>query len=244
MTREMSSQMGLNKTGIGLSPIDSQAMIDAAKSSGVVADGHQFDEWHVRFAEEAMPYAIGSVPPPATIKGAAKAAGEILMGTRPNVLVDKLGSRLAFERTGSRLYESMLAKFASTGSDGAMKAALEQFRDQEIKHFQIVRAAMEKMGVDSTAQTPAADVAGVQSSGLLQVISDPRTSVLHCLDSLLIAELADRDSWLMLRRLAESLGHSDLLGGFDRAIAEERVHLDTVRRWCQERVEREAHRQD
>ncbi len=244
MTRELSSQMGLNKTGIGMSPIDSQAMIDAAKSSGVQPDGHQFEEWHVRFAEEAVPYSIGTVPPPVSIKGVAKAAGEILMGTRPSVLVDKLGSRLAFERTGSRLYESMLAKFTSTGSDGAMKAALEQFRAQEIKHFELIRCTMEKLGVDSTAQTPSADVAGVQSSGLLQVISDPRTSVAHCLDSLLIAELADRDSWLMLRRLAEFLGHSDLLGGFDRAIYEERVHLDTVRRWCNESAEREAHRQD
>jgi hypothetical protein len=96
--------------------------------------------------------------------------------------------------------------------------------------------------VDSTAQTPAADVAGVQSMGLLQVISDPRTSVLHCLDSLLIAELTDRDGWVMLRRLAESLGHSDMLGDFDRAIAEERTHLDSVRRWTQERVEAEAKR--
>ena len=55
---------------------------------------------------------IGTDAAAATLKGAVKTAGEHAQGRRsPTVFLDKLGERLAFERTGTRLYEPLIAKF-------------------------------------------------------------------------------------------------------------------------------------
>lgn len=240
MTRESASQIGMNKTGIGLSPIDSKAMIEAAQATRALPDGHQLEQWRVQFAQETEPMVIGTVPPPSSVRGAIKTAAQMISGKRPSVFVDHLGARLAFERTGTRLYDVVLARVSSTGLDGMLRSSLERFREQELLHFQIIKRAMEGLGVDVTAQTPAADVAGVQSSGLLQVISDPRTSILQCLDALLTAELRDHESWTMLVGLAESLGHSSMESDFKRALAEEEVHLGTVRDWIKERMDADA----
>lgn len=43
-----------------------------------------------------------------------------MTGTRPEVLVDKLGERLAFKRTSTRLYEAMLMK--TSGLPGEQRA--------------------------------------------------------------------------------------------------------------------------
>lgn len=237
MNRETASQMGINKTGIGLSPIDGQAMMEAARATNILPDGRRFDEWRVRWAQEAASTIIGSVPPPGTIKGVVKSAADAISGKRPSVLVDQLGARLAFERTGVRLYEALLAKVESTGMDGAFRTALQRFQEQEMHHFQMVRSTLVSLGADDTAQTPAADIAGVQSSGLLQVVTDPRTSALHCLDALLTAELKDGESWNTLVMLADRVGHDEMLSTFRQALAEEEVHLETVRRWVREHME-------
>ncbi len=237
MNRETASQMGINKTGIGLSPIDSQAMMEAAHAANVLPDGRRFEEWRVRWSQEAASTIIGSVPPPGTIKGVVKSAADALTGKRPSVLVDQLGSRLAFERTGVRLYESVLVKLDSAGMDGPMRTAMQRFHEQEMHHFQMVRSALQTLGADDTAQTPAADIAGIQSSGLIQVVSDPRTNALQCLDALLTAELKDGESWNMLVGLADTVGHEEVLSDFRQALSEEMVHLDTVRRWVREHME-------
>jgi rubrerythrin len=237
MNRETASQMGINKTGIGLSPIDSQAMMEAAHATNVLPDGRRFDEWRVRWSQEAASTIIGSVPPPGTIKGVVKSAADAITGKRPSVLVDHLGARLAFERMGVRLYEALLAKLDSTGMDGPMRAVVQRFQEQELRHFQVVRSALQTLGADETAQTPAADIAGVQSSGLIQVVTDPRTNALQCLDALLTAELKDGESWNMLVGLADTVGHKEVLSDFRKALSEEMVHLDTVRRWVREHME-------
>jgi rubrerythrin len=242
MNREIASRMGTNKTGIGLSPIDGQAMVEAARATHAMPDGRRFDEWRVRWSQEAASTVIGSVPPPGTIKGVMKNAADAITGKRPSVLVDQLGARLAFERTGVRLYQAVLAKVESAGMDGPMRTVLQRFHEQELHHFQIVRSALESLGADDTAQTPAADIAGVQSSGLIQVVTDPRTSPLHCLDALLTAELKDGDSWTMLLTLVEAVGHDEMRADFRQALAEELVHLETVRRWVREHMEADAKR--
>lgn len=242
MSRETASQMGINKTGIGLSPIDSQAMVEAAQASHIQPDGRRFDEWRMRWVQEAASTIIGSVPPPGTIKGVVKSAVDAITGKRPSVLVDELGSRLAFERTGVRLYEAVLVKVDSTGTDGPMRTVLQRFHEQEMRHFHLVRSAMLSLGADDTAQTPSADVAGVQASGLIQVVSDPRTNALHCLDALLTAELKDGECWNTLVTLAETTGHGEMVPDFKKALSEEMVHLDTVRRWVWEHLESGAKR--
>ena len=47
--------------------------------------------------------ALGSVPPPVTIQGMLQSGLDKLSGERPEMLMDKIGERIAFERTGARL---------------------------------------------------------------------------------------------------------------------------------------------
>jgi hypothetical protein len=175
---------------------------------------------------------IGSVPPPASLKGVAKAAGQMLTGKKPLVLIDKLSQRLAFERTGSRMYENFLTKLEAAGApDGISIAEVRRFHQEELEHMAIVARAIEGLGGDPTVQTPSADVDGVASIGLLQVIADPRTSALQALHAIHVAELADNDGWAMLVDLVRAMGHEDMARDFTRALEQEHVHLATVRSW-------------
>jgi hypothetical protein len=87
------------------------------------------------------------------------------------------------------------------------------------------------LGADPTAQTPCADLVGVQAMGLLQSVSDPRTSLVQTLSSLMAAELIDVASWEMLSRLARSMGRDDLADRFDEATEHETEHLTTISGW-------------
>ena len=109
-----------------------------------------------------------STPPSvlATIKGAAKSTMQPLSGKRAQVFIDKLGERLAFERSGTRLYQAFLTKCeASQDGAGVLDVdKLEHFCAAEAQHFTMLADCIESLGGDPTAQTPSADVAGVASS--------------------------------------------------------------------------------
>jgi rubrerythrin len=164
------------------------------------------------------------------MKGAAKSAGEKVMGKSPEVLIDKLGERLAFERTGTRLYEAMIAKAeALTGTPADLLDDLHRFHREELEHFRLAVACMEQLGADPTAQTPCADAAGVASAGLLQAITDPRTDMAQSLNALLAAELIDNAGWELLINLTRSMGHEEMADTFEKALSQEQVHLETIR---------------
>lgn len=117
------------------------------------------------------------MPPPVTVRGVARTALGMLQGHKPAVLLDKLGERLAFERTGVRLFDGLLAKFEAGGSwpGGPTMEELVRFREHELEHLTLMKEALEGLGADPTAMTPSADIAGVEGLGVLQVITDPRT---------------------------------------------------------------------
>ena len=88
---------------------------------------------------------------------------------------------------------------------------------------------MHDLGADPTAQTPGADADAVASMGLVQVITDPRTSVAQSLHAIDMAELVDYDGWELLIRLVEELGMTNLAGQFREAYTEEQEHLELIR---------------
>jgi hypothetical protein len=45
-----------------------------------------------------------------------RAAAKAMKGEKPTLLLDKLGERLAFERSGTRLYEALVSKHDAFGS--------------------------------------------------------------------------------------------------------------------------------
>jgi hypothetical protein len=73
--------------------------------------------------------------------------------------------------------------------------------------------------------------------GLVQAVTDPRTTLTQCLEALLVAELADNDGWKILISMAEALGQDDLASRFANALVEEDQHLASVRSWIAERLE-------
>src|SRR5690606_31980390 len=154
-----------------------------------------------------------SVPLPGTVKGAMKTGMQKLSGRNAEVFIDKLGERLAFERTGTRLYEMLIVKCRGAAQEGQVNVSIDQLlhiHDEEARHFKLLTAAMEKLGADPTAMTPCADTTGVQSIGILQVLSDPRTTVPQCLNAILTAELSDTAGWELLIQLANEMGQDEM----------------------------------
>lgn len=239
---ERSVEMSVrNRTGIGMSPIDGQLTIDMAEHTPPSSAG---DETTPRMIEsayilEAEP--VGSVPVPGTLAGAAQTVANKLMGKNPEVFIDKLGERLAFERTGTRLYDYFINKCETLKTDSGISIdTLRRFRKEEALHFKLVAEALESLGADPTAQTPGADVAAVASSGVLQVLSDPRTSVPQSLEAILTAELVDNAGWELLFKMAGALQLHDLEANFRTALLEEEEHLAQIRVWHEECAMKEA----
>jgi rubrerythrin len=214
-----------------MSPIDGKALIAAARAARPSSDGDEeaLAAFRSSYLETAEP--VGTVPVPGTLKGVAKTVVQKLTGKKPEVLLDKLAERLAFERTGTRLYDALLGKCGVLGDEASSLPLedLRDFRDEEAQHFALVWEVLRELGADPTAQTPGADLSGVAAMGLVQLITDPRTSIAQSIQAIHIAELADHDGWKMLITLTEELGMDDIAGRFRKAWAEEDRHLATIR---------------
>ena len=235
---EKTTVLGMNRTGIDMSPIDIKEMLAFTNVTPPSSQGDEMSMAAVRREYIAEAEELGSIPPPATLKGVASTVMQKLTGKNPEAFIDKLGCRLAFERTGVRLYDALIAKCSSApGGDTVVPVdTLWTFRNQELQHFKMVEAAIRSIGADPTVQTPSADVDGVASMGLIQVLTDPRTSVAQCLEAILIAELADNDGWQMLILFAEKMGMDDMARDFGVALNEEQNHLMHVRQWYKDLV--------
>ncbi len=227
------TRLGRNRTGVQMSPFDT-ADAEAGQEDYAPMPDDRRDDIAVRrdYADDgARDVGLGSVPVPATVKGMAASGADMLTGKRPQTLMDKLGERLAFERTGVRLYDALLVKCDT--SPGALAAEdvtlLREFREQEAEHMAMVKAAIEKLGGDPTAVTPCADLAGVQALGMVQALNDPRSTVLQGLGVMLDAELIDNAAWEMLIELAAATGHDAIATGFETAASQEAQHLTHLR---------------
>lgn len=150
-------------------------------------------------------------------------------------LLDKLGERLAFERTGTRLYEGILRKHEARGgfAGGPEREELERFRDEEARHFALLVRVVQDLGGDPTAVTPSADLAGVEATGIAKAIGDPRTTLPQALHALLAAELVDGAGWELLIELTREVGIDGVADSFEIALEEEQRHLESVRQWIQ-----------
>ena len=85
--------------------------------------------------------------------GVVKTAGKMLKGQKPTVLLDKIGERLAFERTGSRLYEAIITKVMAQGGGNGVGPDVNLLREnqrQEMEHMDLLVDALTQMGADPT----------------------------------------------------------------------------------------------
>ncbi|WP_217475591.1 ferritin-like domain-containing protein [Stutzerimonas stutzeri] len=225
-----SAKLGTNFTGVQMSPKDTKRLLDAVNEihPDVPGDSKGLMMERATRAEEAD--RIGSVPVPGSAKGMLKSTFDMALGKSPELLVDKLGERLAFERSGVRLYDAMIAKAkALEAGESELVQVLQHIRDEEFEHMNMVADAIETLGADPTAQTPCADVVAVKSMGLMQVLTDPRTNVAQGLSALLTAELEDNAAWELLIELADAGGHPRIAKGFHKAKDQEDDHLVKIK---------------
>jgi rubrerythrin len=239
MSRDESTEMGMNKTGIGTAPRMSKEMIESSQEAILPRDGALTAE-NARMEYIQQGAKVGSVPPPLSAKGMAKSVLQAIQGKKATVLIDKLAERLAFERSGVRLYESLMLKCkAAGGADGSM-AKLEEICSDELRHFHMLWACIEKLGGDPTVQTPSADTAAVASQGIPMVLADPRTTLPQCLEAILTAELADCDAWERLTELAEAFNQKEMGEQFAQALAQEKDHRVFIRDLLERELRNEA----
>jgi rubrerythrin len=209
----------MNRTGLTANPDYAPGMLevpDLTEPSSTAGDGIP-DDLRAPLIKSGEP--VGSLPPAPSTKLAA--------------LLDKLSDRVAFERGGTRLYEAVLGKLEAGGSfpGGPTREDLTHIRDEEHEHFQLVADAVEELGGDPTMVSPCANLSMVATSGLVKIVTDPRTSVGDCLKALLVAELTDNDEWDELISLARDAGQGEIATRFEEARAHEAEHLARVREW-------------
>lgn len=225
--------LGTNRTGMAAAAQRGQEMLAGMDEFPPSSQGSAKDVAMVRiaYAKEAEP--MGSVPQPAGIQNKVLTAAKAVTGAKPTLLLDKLGERLAFERTGTRLYEALVSKWEAFGSfdGGPSKADLEHVLQEEYRHFSMLQAVIERHGGDPTAVTPSANLHATATHGVMQVIVDPRTTLLQSLEAILIAELADNACWAALIALAQEAGEDTLVRQCEQALLTEQEHLMKVQTW-------------
>lgn len=225
-----SAQLGDNVTGIGSSAARAEEMQQGMENFPPTSVGTREGAGKVRvqYAKEGHP--VGSIPKPVEVTAKIKSA--LGAGASP-VLMDKLGQRLAFERSGTRLYEALISKLEAYGTfdGGPSRAQLLEILNEEHRHFAELEQQVLALGGDPTAVTPSANLAAVATEGVLKLVTDPRTSLLQSLEGILVAELVDSDGWHMLCETAKGRGLTDLVSMCEKAEVDEQRHLALVRAW-------------
>src|SRR5689334_7893986 len=97
------ASLGMNKTGTATAPHRLQEMLSGTESfvPQSIGSAQAIADVRIEYASEAEP--VGSIPPPASFTGTVKTAVKAITGASPLLFLDKLGERLAFERSGVRL---------------------------------------------------------------------------------------------------------------------------------------------
>jgi rubrerythrin len=233
---------GTNRTGLATSPLMAGELVEATRETvpSMRGDATSLATVRISYAKQAEP--PGHMPPPASLKEAAKTVVKALKGQKATVFLDKLGERLAFERSGVRLYDALISKLDAFGSwpGGPSRADLEEIRAEEREHFLMLERSMKELGSDPTAVTPSANAQAVISKGLPALLGDARTDLRQGLEAILVAELVDNDCWENLIDLARTLGQEDLAARMTGALEEEKDHLSRVRAWIAASLAREA----
>jgi ferritin-like metal-binding protein YciE len=235
--------MGMNRTGAQMAPLGTKELLAYAEARAANVQPDADDDVALRQAYAHESDGVGSVALPGTMKGMATAVTEKLKGAKPTMFIDKLGERLAYERTGVRLYDALITKCMAAEPEEDTSIDLAQLtgiRRDEHAHFKLLSQTLEGLGADPTAVTPCADVAGVMALGMMQTLTDPRTTVAQALNAMLAVELADNASWELLIELAEETGHDELGAQFESALEAEMRHAALIRGWLRSAVLAEA----
>ena len=226
--RKRAMETGGNRTGIAVAPREARKTMEGAAEGepNPRLEDEGLEKLRAAYIRESDP--VGSMP-------AASKTPPLVRRVKNGhltLLLDKLSERLAFERMGVRLYDALINKvWASHEPNAPDIKELAEIRDQELAHFVLLHQWIKKLGGDPTSESPCADVSGVASRGVMQVVADPRTSVAQSLNAVLTAELTDNAGWELLIDLAARVDLLDMVEEFHRPAADEQQHLVRIKSW-------------
>jgi len=146
-------------------------------------------------------------------------------------VIDLLNERLAFERTGVRLYDKMILRMRllEDAQVERMIPKMQRYRDEEKEHEEWLEDQIRELRGDDHLPTEKSVLVLAETQGIERVIArDPRLP--HDFHALLAAELADTAGWDILVRLADAFGDRVASKEFKQRLREEREHLSFVRR--------------
>jgi len=150
------------------------------------------------------------------------------------LLLRKLGQRLAFERASVRLYEALIFKCLAL-QKGQRKVVsldqLRQFRDEEVEHSLLLKKAIETLGFDADDWIPEMDSTLLSTLQIPKVFSKKNTTILQCLESVQIFATNDNAEWHTLHGLFTNMGLQDVSEEFNQALEEDSRQLETISRW-------------
>src|ERR1043165_6184721 len=223
------AKMTGNRTGMQTSPELAEELMEGANSAEPSSGGGLEDiaEYKAEYITEGFP--VGSMPMmPASEE---ETADEKESGMA--VVLEKLSERLAFERMGTRLYEALYNKCEALGETlpGPTLEEIQEIGSEELEHFILINDTIAGLGGDPTVESPCADVIGVASLGIMQVLTDPRTTIPQCLSAMLTAELPDNAGRELFIELADNLGYDEMKTEFETCLQHEERHLQNVRNW-------------
>ncbi|HET9753781.1 MAG TPA: ferritin-like domain-containing protein [Myxococcales bacterium] len=146
-------------------------------------------------------------------------------------VVDLLNERLAFERTGVRLYDTLLARLQVSAEPSlkALAGQVQEQRDEEKEHEEWLEEQIRALGGTAHGLSEHAVLAQAESEGVERVIRRD-DSIPHDFHALLTAELADNAGWDLLVQIADEVGDSKAKKEFKKRLHEEEKHLLFVRK--------------
>jgi bacterioferritin (cytochrome b1) len=146
-------------------------------------------------------------------------------------VLDVLSGRLAFERTGVKLYDKVIEKIERNAEPRyhAILGQLREIRTEEQEHANWLEAQIRALGGFPDEKTDMAELEMQEGSGIESVIVDGHDKAIHLVHALLAAELADNAGWDVLVKLADDAGDRAAKLAFAKRMAEEAKHLLFIR---------------
>jgi rubrerythrin len=161
-----------------------------------------------------------------------------LVAKHPERVVDYLAERLAFERSGVRLYDALLERVREAEEPEVLSLVplLERQRDEEHEHVTWLQGQLEGLGAGPHPMSARAQLSYEETRGFAHVILETGAPLPHLLHALLAAELVDHAGWDLLVALADEAQDGEAQRELHRRRDEEARHLAL----CRELAERFA----
>lgn len=156
---------------------------------------------------------------------------EILGKTNPEKVIELLSERLAYERSGIKLYDAILKKVKRSRHTQLKKLVkeLEEHRDQEVEHAEWCAENIRMLGGDPDARTERVMLVETEAQGIEQIIlgDAPLSQMFHALN---MAELGDNAGWAQLVGIAEQCGDEKAKKELQKRLRHEEEHLRLTHR--------------